>query len=99
MATELILSPAAGGDLQAIRTYSEVSWGEDQATRYIERILGRLHWLLTNPEAGRVRTELLPGVRSLSVERHVVFYRVQCERIEVIRILSERQDFPRASQD
>ena len=41
---------------------------------------------------GVERPELLPGVRSLPVESHALFYRVSTDTVEIIRVLHGRQD-------
>ncbi|MBU0674251.1 MAG: type II toxin-antitoxin system RelE/ParE family toxin [Proteobacteria bacterium] len=47
----------------------------------------------SSPEIGRLRDELLPGIRSFPVKRYIIFYRVTTNAIEVIRILSGYRDF------
>jgi toxin ParE1/3/4 len=44
------------------------------------------------PELGRVREELAAGLRSLSVERYVLFYRVTANAVEILRILHGSRD-------
>jgi toxin ParE1/3/4 len=41
---------------------------------------------------GIEREELLPNMRSFSVDSHVVFYRLQQSQVEVVRVLQGRQD-------
>ena len=41
---------------------------------------------------GAEREELLPDMRSFSVDSHVVFYRLQQSQVEVVRVLHGRQD-------
>jgi toxin ParE1/3/4 len=50
-------------------------------------------WSLTEqPLLGIERPELLPDIRSLSIQSHTVFYRVAAKQIEIIRVLHGRQD-------
>ncbi|WP_116207861.1 type II toxin-antitoxin system RelE/ParE family toxin [Paraperlucidibaca baekdonensis] len=41
---------------------------------------------------GSARPELLPDVRSLPIESHILFYRVTANRVEIIRVLHHHQD-------
>lgn len=92
MATSLIISPAARDDLQGIFRFSVEIWGRQKAEDYLEQLSLHIHKLLATPRLGISREEILPGLRSLRVARHVVFYRIERDRVEVIRVLSERQD-------
>jgi toxin ParE1/3/4 len=44
------------------------------------------------PFIGRERNGLAPGVRSLVVGTHLIFYTVQSERILILRIIDGRRD-------
>jgi toxin ParE1/3/4 len=55
----------------------------------IDERCGRLGGL---PELGRVRDELAPGLRSIVVEKYVIFYRVTPAAVEVLRILHGARD-------
>lgn len=48
--------------------------------------------LATMPELGRKRDELAPDLRSLPVGRHIVFYRIVGEGVEILRVLHGAQD-------
>jgi toxin ParE1/3/4 len=52
----------------------------------------------TFPEIGTRRDQLFPGLRARPVERHIVFYRIEGNRIEVIRIPHKRADAGRHLQ-
>lgn len=41
---------------------------------------------------GVERSDLLLGVRSLSIQSHTLFYRVTTDSVEIIRVLHGRQD-------
>ena len=44
------------------------------------------------PEYGKARDDVREGLRSVSVSRYVVFYRVTKNAIEIVRVLDERRD-------
>jgi toxin ParE1/3/4 len=50
--------------------------------------------LLTDfPEMGRSREELAPSLRSLPVDKYVIFYRIIENGIQIERVLSGYRDF------
>ncbi|HEX5677501.1 MAG TPA: type II toxin-antitoxin system RelE/ParE family toxin [Alcanivorax sp.] len=95
MALLLVLSPAAREDLRAIHQYGSRQWGEPRSAEYMSSLKDKLWQLLQQPETGKARPELSPDVRGVSVVSHVIFYRVQREELQVIRILHGRQDVMR----
>jgi plasmid stabilization system protein ParE len=48
--------------------------------------------LLDDPMLGWPRHELMPGMRSMPVRPHVVFYQMSKRTIEVVRVLHQRMD-------
>ncbi|WP_084193410.1 type II toxin-antitoxin system RelE/ParE family toxin [Vibrio aerogenes] len=44
------------------------------------------------PSTGQLRHDLLPDLRSHSIKSHTIFYRAFNDRVEVIRVLHNRQD-------
>ncbi|RYD25174.1 MAG: type II toxin-antitoxin system RelE/ParE family toxin [Verrucomicrobiaceae bacterium] len=89
----LVLSPAAISDLQAISQHTLQTWGEEQETRYLDAIWQTLEKVRTHPEAFRSRTDLHHGCRSVRSGRHVIFYITTGTSVEVIRILHAAMDF------
>jgi toxin ParE1/3/4 len=91
----LTLSARAQRDYRSILLQSKRTWGEQQMLAYEEQ----LHRALTNlamfPEMGTRRDDLKPGIRALTVEAHVVLYRVRNDRIAVARIVHGRMDLTR----
>ena len=51
--------------------------------------------LRMNPFIGVAKPMLLPDLRAYRVERHLIYYRVTTNSIEVVRILDERADAAR----
>ncbi len=88
----LIISPLARDDLRAIYEHGINTWGAVRASAYLDRLEDGLWNLTRQPEMGIKREALLPGMRSLSVEGHVIFYRLQQVQIQIVRVLHSRQD-------
>ena len=89
---QLVIAPAAKNDLKDIYQYGLRRWGQLQSENYLEHLKSQL-WLLTEqPLLGVERPELFPGIRSLPIESHILFYCVSSNKIEIIRVLHGRQD-------
>ena len=91
-AYKLVIAPAAKTDLKDIYQYGLRHWGQPQSNRYLEKLKEHFWSLTAQPLMGVGRSELLPGVRSLAIESHTLFYRVTADRVEIIRVLHGRQD-------
>jgi toxin ParE1/3/4 len=91
--SKLELAPGAQRDLRSIRAYSVKQWGVRQANAYRAALRRGLDTLRDHPRIGRTRDDLSPpGLWSLQIEHHVVYYRIGDDAIEVARILHEKQD-------
>lgn len=91
----LVLSPAAREDLRAIHQHGARQWGKPRSDQYMSSLKNKLWLLLEQPETGKARPELSPDIRSVFVTSHVVFYRIQREQLQIIRVLHGRQDVTR----
>ncbi len=89
----LALSPAAGLDLQSISDYTLRIWGEGQETRYLDGIWRKLEEIRACPEDFKLRPDLTEDCRSARCGRHVIFFSVNGDTVEVIRILHAAMDF------
>lgn len=91
-AYKLVIAPVAKNDLKDIYRYGLRQWGQAQSDSYLSAIRNQL-WLPTEqPLIGVERPELLPHIRSLPIQSHILFYRVTVNQIEIIRVLHGRQD-------
>ena len=62
------------------------------AVRQIDRIGKVFQMLVENPLAGRERPELRKSLRSFPVGSYVIFYAPISDGVEVVRVMSRRQD-------
>ena len=86
------LSPLAEDDLYKIISTTINSWGNEQAKEYAQNIDAALIKLAQYPGFGRERNEVYNGAKSFPVEKHIVFYQVSDNGIDVARILHQRMD-------
>lgn len=94
MSTRIRLSGPARADLLEIWCYvAEEDFAA--ADRLLERIHRRCDALARMPRLGRLRPELAPGIRSLSVGRYLIFYRETPRGVEVVRVRGGEMDLAR----
>ena len=87
-------SPQAREDLIWIAAYTEARWGNPHSAKYLRDLRNTIESLGSHPNLGKVRTELAPGLRSLAIAQHVVFYRLQDTTALILRVLHGRETPP-----
>lgn len=93
MVRDLKLRPRARRDLSDIYAYTEKNWSPEQAERYIAAIRAEFSLIRAKPDLGRaVRGAQAPFCRRASGS-HVIFYLVDDDRIDVVRVLHQSMDF------
>ncbi len=86
------LSPLAEEDLFKIISTTIEFWGSAQAKVYAQTIDAALLKLAQYPDFGRERNDVYNSAKSFPVEKHIVFYQVSDDGIDVARILHQRMD-------
>ncbi len=90
--TSVVLTPEAEADINDILLYTWQQWGEEQRDRYDAGLDRAINALADFAEMGVRMPRLFSGCRARPVERHVLYYRIMGDTIEVVRILHERTD-------
>ena len=88
---KLVLSSRAKDDLIEIWLYIAAD-SPAVADKFIDYLYEQCEHLCSTPKLGRKRDELVPHIRSLSVKKYSVFYKITNQNIEVARILSGYRD-------
>ncbi|UWQ26948.1 type II toxin-antitoxin system RelE/ParE family toxin (plasmid) [Leisingera aquaemixtae] len=86
------IRPAARADLAAIWRYGRDTWGAAQADAYADSLFALFDLLADFPEMARERAEFTPPVRIHPTGAHLVIYRLEQSRPEILRILHARRD-------
>lgn len=89
------LSPAAQSDVADIWNYTAEKWGIDQAEAYVRRVKRAVQAIAADYQFGRACEEIRSGYWKYLVGSHVLFYRIDLDGIDVVRILHSRMDFER----
>ena len=85
-------SPMATQDLLDVWAYVAMHGSGAVADKQLHEIDRVCFVLGAWPEYGKARDDVRKGLRSVSVSRYVVFYRVTKKAIEIVRVLDERRD-------
>ena len=93
----LHFSPAAECDIDEIWNYSADNWDADQADRYTDAIRDTCLALAAGRKRGRA-ADIRPGYLKLAVGSHMIYFKENGDRMEIIRILHGKQDVERRLQ-
>jgi toxin ParE1/3/4 len=86
------LTPLAQADVDAIVDYTLEHWGEARMVTYVGDLERRFAALAAAPGLGRARPEIGEGIRSAPEGSHMIFYRRQGDRLEILRIIHQSMD-------
>ncbi len=94
-----LISKKAIADIEEIWLYTVEKWSVDQADHYYNLIFDEIQFICKTVNAGKSREHVRKGYRASKVKSHLIFYRIQNNTIEVIRILHERIDIENRLDD
>jgi toxin ParE1/3/4 len=78
--------------LAEIAAYTAITWGVEQARLYRAELDKTLQALCWEPLMGFDIGDVRKGYRSFPSGRHVIFYRLSGNRLEITAVLHERMD-------
>ncbi|MGB0429050.1 MAG: type II toxin-antitoxin system RelE/ParE family toxin [Bacteroidia bacterium] len=79
-------------DLNSIWNYTVETWSEKQADKYYNIIVRQIDEISKNPQLGRSYYEVEENLLGLKVQKHIIFYQIKENTIEVIRVLHAQMD-------
>ena len=86
------LSTEAQQSIVDIADNTEANYGKIQRRKYLISLRNKMRVVASNPENGRVRSDIKKGYYSINVEKHVIYYRVSTEGIEIIDVLHQSME-------
>lgn len=89
----LRVSAEALADLTELRAYGIQTYGERAADAYIATLGRTLERIAEWPLASRLRTEIRPPVRLIVHEAHNIFFDVEDDVVEIVRVLHHTIDW------
>ena len=81
-------------DLDSIWLYTLDTWSEEQADFYYHEMLKTCQAIANHPiYLDREFKEIMPGLYGRRTNKHIVFYILVEDGVEIVRILHERMNF------
>lgn len=89
-------SPKALEDLKLLREYISTNSGEDVAKKILNKITSDIRRLELFPVSGVDLGKVIgftTDYRYLYSEKNYIFYRLEFDRVQIVRVLSEKRDY------
>lgn len=84
-------TPLAKKDLKGIWKYIADD-NPERATNFLKLLEAKIQMLANSPMMGKACDQLAPSLRFFPVGNYIIFYRLNGEIIEIIRVLHGAQD-------
>lgn len=91
-APQFRLTEPAVKDIEDIADYFAQQSGLDAAERFLSKLDAKFAKLTQFPNLGRKRDEILPNIRSLSLEQYLILYILIGQDVEILRVVSGYRD-------
>lgn len=88
----LFWSREAEDDLLLIWRFGADEWSPAAADAHEHALWRACKRLIETPHLGRSRDELIRGLRSISVEPHMVFYVISPAGVEIVRVVHQSEN-------
>ncbi len=89
-------SPLALEDLKGIRAFILANWGENTSMKILKKIISDISKLENHPmlgsDLGKV-IDVSTEYRYLFTQKNYVFYQIEFDKIRIVRVINENQDF------
>ncbi|OUL21970.1 plasmid stabilization protein [Nostoc sp. T09] len=92
MTPQFRLTEPAIKDIEEIADYIAKQTGLEQSERFLSKLDAKFAKIAQFPNLGRRRDEILPGLRSLTIDNYLILYMPIEQDIEIFRIISGYRD-------
>ncbi len=92
MSPQFRLTQPAIQDIEQIADYIASRWGLDRADRFLSNLDAKFAKIAQFPNIGRQRDEILPLLRSLSIDNYLILYMPIGQDVEIFRVVSGYRD-------
>lgn len=89
-------SPQALEDLLLLREYISTEWGEKVAKKILSKIIKDIRRLEQFPLSGTNLGKIIDvptDYRFLFSEKNYIFYHLEFDKVRIVRVLNEKQDY------
>ncbi len=95
----VVIRPEAAVDIEDAADYTAEQWGRDQARRYIGDIRKAIERLPIDGLRYPEETAAYPGLRRMRSGHHFIFFLIDDDKVDVVRVMHERRDAVRHLKD
>ena len=92
MTSQFRLTEPAIRDIEQIVDYIAKLAGLAQSERFLSKLDVKFANIAQFPNLGRRRDEVLPGLRSLTIDNYIILYMPIEQDVEILRIISGYRD-------
>lgn len=92
MTPQFRLTKPAVRDIEQIADYIAQQAGLEQAEGFLSKLNDKFVKITQFPKLGRQRNEILPHLRSLSLESYLILYLPMEQNIDILRVVSGYRD-------
>lgn len=89
---KLFIAVSARTDLVEIQLFGVKTWGRGQADKYRDLIRDRMKVLARGEMTGTSTDDIASGLRRQVVGSHAIWFRLDGERLVVLRVLHQSRD-------
>ena len=93
-----VINVLASQDLNKISDYF-FEHSLDAGEQFFRTFNRKCQQLVAFPNSGKSYASIRPGLRGLSLDGYIIFYRLLDDRVEILRVVSGRRDFPTLFQE
>ncbi|MBC1237455.1 plasmid stabilization protein [Nostoc linckia z18] len=86
------LTEPAIQDIEQIADYIATQSGLAQSEIFLSKLDAKFAKIAQFPGLGRQRDEILPGIRSLSIDNYLILYMAIGQDVEIFRVVSGYRD-------
>jgi len=88
MTPQFRITEPAIQDIEEIADYIAKQSGLEQSERFLSKLDVKFAKISQFPSLGRRRDEILPGLRSLTIDNYLILYMPIEEDVEIFRVIS-----------
>lgn len=92
MSAQFRLTKPAIQDIEQIADYIANQSGFDRADRFLNKLDAKFAKIAQFPNLGRQRDEILPGLRSIPMDKYLILYMVIEQNVEIFRVVNGYRD-------
>jgi toxin ParE1/3/4 len=99
MTPQFRLTEPAIQDIEEIADYIAKQSGLEQSERFLSKLDVKFAKIAQFPNLGRRRDEILPGLRSLTIDNYLILYMPIEQDVEIFRVISGYRDIALFAED